>query len=110
MNGGQLADRDGSIALVIAHDALDVIARDMRRPAFRAGAAVTIAATIILARLGARPSLVIVSAVLLGAAAENLYGMAEAIAASSAEAAAVPAGVAAAVRDLIGARDADPAG
>lgn len=110
MKRGQLADAEDSVALVIAHDALDAIARDMRRPAFRAGAAVTIAATIVLARLGARPSLVVVSSVLLGVAAENLYGMAEAIAVNSAEAAAVPAGIAAAVRDLLGARDADTAG
>jgi len=66
-----------SLAAEIAHGVVDTFMDSMNRPAFRAGLGVTMASTIVLAKLGARPWVTIIAATMLGAAAENLYGMAE---------------------------------
>lgn len=61
----------------LAHDVLDELAEDFSRPSFRAGLATSMLSAAVLARLGARPFFSIVMALMMGAAVERLYGMAE---------------------------------
>jgi len=59
------------------HDMVDMAMDDWQRPSFRAGAAVTAASTVVLARLGVRPFLIVPIAVSLGASAMGVYEMAQ---------------------------------
>jgi hypothetical protein len=68
-------------AAELAHDVVDMVAADFSRPAFRAGMAVTMVSTIMLARMGARPFMTVVTSVMLGAAAERAYATVEEISA-----------------------------
>lgn len=61
----------------LAHLVVDKIVADFRRPAYRAGFGAALLTTAIFARMGARPGVVIFTALMVGAAVERLYGMAE---------------------------------
>lgn len=77
MKRGTVAVKDDSVVVALAHDVVDQLAGDFRRPSFRAGLGVTMFSTIMLAKLGARPWVTIIAATMLGWSAERLYGMAE---------------------------------
>lgn len=66
----------------LARDVADSFIDNLGRPSFRAGLAVTMASAAALARLGAGRGLTVIVAVMLGAAAENLYSMGEEITAA----------------------------
>ena len=69
--------RAASAAADVAADAVMILLDDFKRPSFRAGFGATLLSTAIFARMGARPSLAIFTSLMIGAAVERLYGMAE---------------------------------
>jgi len=73
----EVPELPSSLAAEIAHGVVDTFLDSMNRPAFRAGLGVTMASTIVLAKLGTRPWVTIIAATMLGVTAERLYGMAE---------------------------------
>lgn len=94
--------KDEPLLLGLAHDVVDQLAADFSRPAFRAGLGVTLFSTIMLAKLGARPSVTIIAATMLGWSAERLYGMAEDISATSDEQRAAILGIVKAHKEMLG--------
>jgi hypothetical protein len=63
----------------LAHGMLDQVLGDFRRPAYRAGFATSLLASVFLARLGVRALVGIPVAVMIGVSVERLYEMAEEI-------------------------------
>lgn len=59
----------------IAHDALDQVLTDFRRPEFRAGLGATVLMTALLVRTRLPGIVVIPLSVMVGASVEHLYGM-----------------------------------
>lgn len=61
----------------VAHGALDDLAESFSRPSFRAGLAVSMLSTAMLARAGARASVAIPVSLMIGWSVERLYEMLE---------------------------------
>lgn len=64
----------------LAHDVLDSVVADFRRPEFRAGFAVAVTSAIVLARCGVGRFPTVLASVMLGSAAERLAATTEQIA------------------------------
>lgn len=68
---------DMMAAADVLQQAMTDVLGQFRRPSFRAGFGASLLSTALLARAGARPGIAIFTSLMIGAAVEHLYGMAE---------------------------------